>query len=88
MFIKYTETYLIFENRNNLFALEKVLVAHNFDFEIKPAPRSLCNTCVGSILIDNAILEEIEEILYAYPNIIIKETISVEKKKLKVFSKK
>lgn len=86
MFVKYIETYIIFENRTNLFALEKVLIAHNIEFEIKSAPRALCKTCVAAILIDNNLLEEIEELLYAYPNITIKETISVEKKKFKPFT--
>lgn len=87
MFVNYIETYIIFENRTNLFAMEKVLLAHELDFEIKPAPRALCKTCVAAILIDNSILEEIDEILYAYPSINIKETINVEKKKFKLFSK-
>ncbi|MGB3368829.1 MAG: putative Se/S carrier-like protein [Acidaminobacteraceae bacterium] len=87
MFINYTQTYIIFENRTNLFAMEKVLLAHELNFEIKPAPRALCKTCVAAILIDNNILEKIEDILYAYPSITIKETINVEKKKLKFLIK-
>lgn len=87
MFVNYIETYIIFENRTNLFAMEKVLLAHNLEFEIKPAPRALCKTCVAAILINNKLFDEIEELLYAYPSITIKETINVEKKKLKLFTK-
>ena len=85
MFTNYKETYLTFENRTNLHAMEKVLIAHSIDFKIKPAPRSLCKSCVAAILIDFDILNEVEEILYAYPNINVKEFISVEKKRFKLF---
>ena len=62
--------YITFATKNQLLIFEKILIAHNIDYRIIPTPRSISKSCTNTIVLNKTYLSEIEDITYAYPDIL------------------